>query len=898
MSRFVALRTTIVVLLFAMSATSAASAQSGPGDAGVFTTRLRNGLRVVVVEDRAAPVVQTGMWYGFGSLQETPGKTGLAHALEHMMFRGTPEISAGGLDDIVARLGAQMNGETNYDYTQFYFEMPADKLDVALAIEADRMQNAALRASDWAIERNAVLNEIDGDASSPFFDLLARVRAAAFPGQPAGRTPLGSRNDVAGATVADIATYYREWYAPNNATLVIAGDVDRATAFAKAERYFGSIPAKKLPSWTEPNPRPGAPATVEAEFPFPFEILDLAYAIPGDTQPGEPAISTLATLIENQRSPFYRALVESNIALAIEANADTQLRGGLLHIFIVLNPGHHSAQAQTAFDAALDSVLRDGFDPELVEAAKRLTIAERIFSADSIDGAGDLAGYTYGIVHEKISDEDSRLAALTAQELLVATRTYLRRPTVVGRLSPNDSPPRGSSQKSSAEASDDFSKRVPNGPIVEPHWIAKAVQTPTGERSTLAPVEFTLSNGLRVILQRKSDRPTVVINGTIDSSPAFEPTGREGISRLASSAADYGSSRYPFELRHQTTDEMGAFIQTGESFSAQAESRDFERVVDILADGEAHPAFAEPWLGIERSQLANSLQSESQISGVMVNRAYDRLLLAGGDPALRQATPQSVASISREDLLAYAAEYWRPDLTTVAVVGDLSPQRVRAALEASFGSWPLGGPRPDPRLMPMPPASSGHDYIGTAANQVFIRLGQPAISRSSQDYDTFAVLNQILGGSGAFESRLWQELRQKRGLVYSVNSSLESDADRGDLRVELNASPQRVVEAVALVREELRRLQEQPVSATELQEAKVRLVSNALLDEASSSGQAKQLLDIAVNGLPLDYYRTLNERFARITAADVQRVARAYLRPESLVEVYAGPSGPWAFHAL
>lgn len=894
----IVIRTALAAIALALVATAAAPAQTGPGDAGIYTTTLRNGLRVVVVEDRAAPVVQTSVWYGFGSLQETPGKTGLAHALEHMMFRGTNDISAGGLDDIVARLGAQMNGQTNYDYTEFYFEMPADKLDVALGIEADRMAHAALRASDWAIERNAVLNEIDGDASSPFFNLLARVRAAAFPGQPAGRTPLGNRSDVARATVADIARYYREWYAPNNATLVIAGDVDRATAFAKAQRFFGAIPAKQLPAWTEANPRPAAPTSVEAEFPFPFEVLDLAYAIPGDTQHGEPEISTLSTLIENQRSPFYKALVESNIALAIEANADTQLKGGLLHIFLILNPGHSASEAQSAFTATLDSVLKNGFDPDLVLAAKRMTIAERLYEADSIDGIGDLAGYTYGVVRERLSDEDSRLAAITGDDLLAATRKYLSRPTVVGHLSPNASPPRGNSQKSSAEASDDFSKRVPNGPVVEPHWIAKAVAEPTTARSPLAPVAFTLSNGLRVIVQRKPDRPTVVIRGAIDGSPAFEPPGKEGIIRLASGAADYGSASYSFEQRRKATDEMGAFVTTGQEFSAQAQSRDFERVVAILADGEAHPSFADPWLSVERSQLANSLQSEAAISGVLIDRAYNRLLLAGNDPTLRQPTPQSVTEITRADLLAYTAAYWRPDLTTIAVVGDVTPERVRSAFEASFGTWSASGTTPNARLMAIPPATSGHDYIGTAANQVYIRLGQPAISRENADYDTFAVLNQILGGNGAFESRLWQELRQKRGLVYSVDSSLQADADRGDLRVELNASPERVVEAVAFVRQELRQLQNAPVSATELQEAKVRLVSNALLDEASSTGQAKQLLDIEVNHLPLDYYRTLNERFAQITAADVQRVARTYLKPGNLVEVYAGPSGPWAEHTL
>ncbi len=888
----------IIALILAAAVPQLARAQSGPGDAGIFTTTLSNGLRVVVVEDRAAPVVQTGVWYDFGSLQETPGKTGLAHALEHMMFRGTPEISSGGLDDIVARLGSRMNAETNYDYTHFYFQMPADKLDVALAVDADRMVHASLRAADWAIERNAVLNEIDGDASSPFFNLLARVRAAAFPGQPSGRTPLGERRDVENAGVSDIARYYHEWYAPNNATLVVAGDVAHAAVFAKAQRYFGGIPSRKLPARSKLDPVASHGKTVEAQFPFPFEILDLAYAIPGDTQQGEPAISTLSTLLENQRSPFYQTLVQSNIALAIEANADTQLRGGLLHVFIVLNPGKTGAEAQTVFQSTLDSILQNGFSPELVEAAKRLTLAERLYAADSIGGMGDLVGYTYGIVGEKIASEDSRLARLTAGDLQAATRKYLSRPTVVGHLTPNESPPHGNSQKSSAAASDDFSKRVPNGPIVVPAWIGRAVRTPTTARSVLAPASFTLANGLRVLVQVKRDHPTFVLRGQIASSPAFEPPGKQGIMRLASAVADYGSEQYSFDQRRQATDEMGAFVETGEAFSAQGETRDFERIVQIVANGEAHPSFAEPWLSIERSQTANSLQSEANISGVMIDRAYDRLLLASDDPSLRQPTAPSVAGITRADLAAYTAAYWRPDLTTIAVVGDVSPQRVRAALESALGGWSAAGRRPDPHLMAMPPAASGHDYIGTAANQVYIRLGQPAIARSNKDYDTFLVLNQILGGSGAFESRLWQELRQKRGLVYSVSSSLDADADRGDFRVELNASPQRVVEAVALVRRQLALLQRQPVSTTELAEAKARLVGNALLDEASSTGQAKQLLDIVVNGLPLDYYRTLNERFGRITAADVQRVAQAYLRPGQLVEVYAGPSGPWSRHAI
>ncbi len=887
----------LIVCLFAVFVPASGAAQDtgGPGDAGIYTTTLQNGLRIVVVEDHAAPVVQTAVWYHFGALDETTGKTGLAHALEHMMFRGTEDMSAGGLDDIVARLGAQMNGETSYDQTHFFFVMPADKLDVGLQIEADRMHNLALRQSDWNIERGAVLNELEGDDSSPFFSLLSHVRAAAYPGQPEGRTPIGLSSDVEHATVADIATYYHEWYAPNNATVVVAGDVNHTTVFDHARRYFAAIPSKKLPEHGSMHPVPiSHTVTVESNLPFPFEILDMAYAVPGDAEKGEPEISTLVQLIGNQLSPFYQALVQSNVALAIEAEQDTQLHGGLFNVFIVLNPGHTSAEAQQIFQATMDGVIKNGFSPDLLQASKRLTIADRLYSGDSITGMGDLVGYTYGIVNERITDEDNRLAAITGQSLLDVTSKYLKTPTVIGILRTKTESTKGNSEKSDATASDDFSKRVPNGPITVPPAIAAALRTPTQTRSKLDPTEFTLSNGMKVLVQEKHDRPTFILQGEIRSSAAFTPSGKEGIARLASAAADYGSANYPFAQRRRAIDMMGAVVHTGSDFSARGLVRDFSSIVSILADGEEHPTFGPPWFDLERSQLSNSLQSESTISGVMVDRAYARLLASPRDPSLRTPSSLSVNGITQQDALNYAAQYWRPDLTTIAVVGDVTPDQVRSVFEKAFGTWKADGPTPDARQLAYPAARSGHDYIGTQASQVYVRLGQPAVARENPDYPALLVLNQILGASGAFESRLWQELRQKRGLVYSVNSGVYAGRDRGDFRIELDATPSRVPEAVKFVRSELRRLQTEPVSATELQEAKLRLVSNALLDEASADGQVGQLLDIGTNGLPLDYYRTLNDRFAGITSADIERVAKTYLVPDRLVEIYAGPPGPWA----
>ncbi|HVA28994.1 MAG TPA: insulinase family protein, partial [Candidatus Baltobacteraceae bacterium] len=591
-------------LALACAAIPASAADvGGPGDAGIYTTTLANGLQVVAIEDHTAPVVETAMWYRFGSLDEVPGKTGLAHALEHMMFRGTKNVSAGGLDDIVARLGAQMNGETTYDYTQFYLVMPADKLDVALYVESDRLAHALIAQSGWQIERGAVLNELEGDEGSPIFNLLSHVRAAAYPGQPNGRTPTGLIADVRAAKASDIAWYYHRWYAPNNATLVVAGDIDHAAVFAKAQRYFGSIARKNLPAKPQTDPIPVShTVTVESDLPFPFTIVDLAYAVPGDTEAGEPEISTLDALVGNQLSPFYQALVQSNVALAVETQEDTQLKGGLFHVFIVLNPGHTTTEAQQIFQSTMDNVLASGYNSDLVAAAKNLEIADRLYAADSVTSLADLAGYTYGIVRERLSDEDARIAAITPQSLLAVTKKYLSRPTVIGLLTTDAQPQRQSSNKSSAAISDDFSKRVPSGPIVMPAAIRAAIATPTTSRSKLDPVAFTLPNGIRVIVQEKRDRKTFTLQGSIASSPAFVPAGKEGLSRLASSVANYGSANYPFTQRRRAIDMMGAVVNNGAKFGARGQARDFSTIVKILADGEVHPSFSEPWLSLEREQ--------------------------------------------------------------------------------------------------------------------------------------------------------------------------------------------------------------------------------------------------------------------------------------------------------
>jgi len=227
-----------------------ASAQTAPPSAAPLAQvrTLPNGMRVVVLEDHAAPVVHVHTFYRFGALDETPGKTGLAHALEHMMFRGTRTLSSAGLDDMNARFGADLNAQTQNEQTHYYFVVPSDRADTLIRVEADRMRNLKLDAKDWAVEKGAVLQEYAQDYSNPIFQLLFGTAEKVYPGSRLGATALGLKADIEKATVADLRRYYDAWYHPNNATLVVTGDVRAADIFASAKKWFGPIPSVKLPA--------------------------------------------------------------------------------------------------------------------------------------------------------------------------------------------------------------------------------------------------------------------------------------------------------------------------------------------------------------------------------------------------------------------------------------------------------------------------------------------------------------------------------------------------------------------------------------------------------------------------------------------------------------------------
>lgn len=872
---------------------SPAPVASAAAPPAVATRTLANGLRVVVVEDHAAAVVQTAMWYRFGSLDETPGRTGLAHGLEHMMFRGTSAVSGGGLDDVAARLGATVNANTAEDYTHYYTVLPADKVELAIRLEADRMRGLLLRQPDWALEKGAVLSEIDNDVSAPVFRLTSAVRANLWAGSAYAHGALGVRSDVVRSTAADLRRYYDAWYGPRDATLVVTGDVSSDAVFAAAERWFGPIAARDERSPAVPPVPASAPrrsVTMTGE--YPYAVVDLGYRIPGDLDADAGPTQLFASIVNNERSAFYGALVASKLAIGYTAYPDTALHAGMFHVLLYVTPGVKPEDARAAYDSALARVRARGVDRDLLNAAKTAFARQAVYARDSIAGLGDRYGYAYGVEGHDPAADDALVSAIDPAAMNAAVATWFAAPQVVGVLRPRVARPGAApGAPPSSGASDDFSKRAPTGPIVLAPWVRDALREPPRIASHVDPRAFALPNGLRLYVQPVRTNPTVFVSGSIELSPSFDPPNRTGLGGIASSLVGYGSANYDFDAQRKLADALGADVQLGASFSAHGLAPDLDKLLGVLADGVRRPAFPDKYVALLKAQEIASISQRNASPDYRADRVFSSLLYAPGDPALREETIASVSAIDPPSLRAYAARYFRPDRTTIVVAGDVDSDAVRAAVERAFGTWANAGPRPSVHAPPLPAARSATRYVTAERDSVSVRMGEPAIARSSPDFYAFNLLNGILGAGGSFDTRLMHEIRERRGLVYSVSSSLAVTRERGLFEVDLSASPRNVASAVALARAEVRRMTREPVTAGEIARAKQKLIATTLVGEESTSAILDRVDNIARFNLPPNYYATLSQRYGDLDAARLLDVAKRHLKPDAFVTVYEGPAG-------
>ena len=855
----------------------------------VVRATLSNGLRVVVVPNRLAPVVTTELNYLAGSADAPPGFPGTAHALEHMMFRGSDGLDRDQLSELGALLGGSYNADTTETVTQYIYTVPADDLDVALRIEALRMHGLSLKQADWEQERGAIEQEVSRDLSSPLYTFLARTQSILFHQTPYEHDALGDRVSFDKTDAALLRQFYETWYAPNNAILVIAGDVDPAAALERVKAAFGAIPRRNVPPHQPVRVQPEPPRTLNLETNFPMGVVALAYPMPGLRARDFAAADILSDVLGSERGALY-GLVPAGKALLAQFSFQAKPDAGFGLAIAAFPTGTDPAPLLAEVRRIIANAAQNGVPASLIEAARRQELAQIAFRGNSISGLAE--SWSNALAFEGSTSPDDvakAYAAVTVGDVNRLARQLLDPDhAVTAILTPRAS---GKPAASAGFGGSESFGGAPDHPVTLPDWAATALATPHLPDPGDAPEVSILPNGLRLIVQPEHVSHTVSVYGEVRQVPAMqEPKGQEGIAALTRDLFDYGTLSHDRIAFREAVDALAARLQAGTSFSLRVLTPEFADGMHLLAENELHPAFPAEAFTVARAQLAEGLAGRLGTPAYRVSLALKHAVAPDGDPTLRQPGPKSVMALRPEDVRVFYAAAYRPDLTTIVVIGDVTAEQARRVVEDSFGAWHAEGPTPAIDLPPVGPNKpSVAEIADDSARQDSVTLVETlGVPVDSPDRYALLLGNTVLGSG--FSSRLYQALRIRSGYVYSVGSDMEWSRTRADYALSFGADPVNAERARKLAVQSLRDLQIAPVGEGELTRAKAELLRRLPMLRASVGGIAGQYLRLIDQGRPLDSARRAAEQYLTISAGDIQRAFAKWIRPDDLAQVTRGPA--------
>lgn len=876
-----------MALLLGTMGVRPALAQSN--DANVTRATLDNGLRVVIVRDTLAPVVTTEMNYLAGSDEVPNGFPGTAHAVEHMMFRGSPGLSKDQLLAIASDMGGNFNADTTHGVTQYYFTVPAQDLNVALHVAALRMRGVTMSEADWSKERGAIEQEVSADNSNPGYKFEEQLFAHMFAGTPYAHDALGTRPSFDKTTAADLKKFHDTWYAPNNAILVIAGDVDAASTLKQVKALFGDIPKKALPARPTFDFKPVQARTVKLPSDYPVGITAIAWRMPGLRDKDYATALVLSGALASKRGKLFEMGLTGK-ALFGGFGVGFMPHAGIGFAEAAFPRGSDAQKVLGDMQAIIAEAVNKGVPAELVEAAKNTAIADLEYKKNSVSGLANAWSEALAF-RDGESPDDVRAAieAVTPEEVnALARRIFDPAHAITAILTPTSSG-KPSSGKGFGGAESFGGK--PRGAVTLPEWARTDFARLTLPDLKTDPSSFTLANGLRVIVQPESVSKTVEVYGAVKTNQDLQaPKDQEGVAEILNSLFDFGTTGMNRLQFQAALDALSAHESAGSSFSLKVPSANFAKGMQLLAANELHPDMPAQAFAVMQRNEAGAVAGEIQSPGFLNSIHMLEALYPVGDPDLRHPTPESVTGLKLDDVKNYYAQTFRPDMTTIVIVGDVTPADARKVVDAAFGNWKAAGPKPDVDYPAVPANEPGQFHTpDSSAVQDSVTMSE-TIPMDTDSPDRFAMDlgNQILGGG--FDSRLMRDLRVDGALVYGVSSGITLHKHRGTFNVNYGCDPDKVAKARAMVIRDIGRMRATPVTGAELHAAKGKALREVALGQSSFGSIALNFLDLAMQGKPLDSDAVAAKKVMAMTAAQIQAVFKDDLRPDGFVTAVKGPA--------
>ena len=861
-------------------------------DAGTARATLPNGMRVVIIRNSLAPVVTVQTNFIVGGDETPEGFPGMAHAEEHMAFRGCTGMTADQTAAIYAQMGGENNADTQQNITQYYATVPSADLDVALEAQAACLRGADNTQEEWAKERGAIEQEVARDLSNPTYKFIDRMNGDMFAGTPYAHDPLGTKESFDKTTSEMLQEFYKKWYTPANAILVIVGDVDPAATMAKITEMYGKIPSHELPKRPAIQLTPVKTESFTLDSNLPYTLGFIAYRLPGTDSPDYAATQILSDVLSSQRADLY-GMVPAGKALATEFGMAEEYPMASVGFGVVALPAAADAAAGiTEMRGILEAYAAKGVPEELVDAAKRSEVAAAEFQRNSIPGLANVWSSALAAEGRTSPDEDvEALKKVTLADVNRVAKQYLTAAnSVTATLKPM---PTGQPVSAKGFGGAEEVTSAPTKPVVLPEWAASALdklKVPTDYAQV--SLDTTLANGIRLIVKTDPISPTVTVIGSVKHNADLQTAaGMDGVAEVLDGLYSYGTQTMDRLAYQKALDDIAANESAGYGFSVVVLKEHFSRGVELLADNELHPALPAPAFAVVKQQTSEFVEGNLKSPEYKTSRALDLGLLPAGDPSLRETTPGTLAKVTLEDVKKYHASTVRPDLTTIVVIGDVKPEEAKAVIEKWFGDWKAVGPKPETTLPAVPVnKASAANVADPQAVQDSVTLGlQLNLNRFDPDYYPIQLGDHVLGG-GFYATRLYHDLRQVAGYVYFVNVGVAASKTRATYTVEYGCNAENVSKARALVQRDLNQMRTQNVTDGELHQAKALLLRQIPLSESSEEAVAHGFLGRAEIGLPLDEPIRAAKKYYELSADQVRAAFFKLIRPEDFVQVVRGPA--------
>ncbi len=879
----------LLSLLFLLTACAPPLNAADPGN--VTRATLSNGLQVVIVRTALAPVVTVELNFKVGGDETPPGFPGSAHAEEHMAFRGCTGMTADQTAAIYAQLGGRDNADTQQNITQYFTTVPAADLDVALQAQAACLRGVDDSEEEWAHERGAIEQEVSRDLSNPTYKFVDRLNGDMFAGTPYAHDPLGTRASFDATTGAMLKDFYKKWYTPGNAILVIVGDVDPAATLAKVKQLYGDIANHPLPEHPAINLAPVKPETFTLDSNLPYVLGFIAYRMPGTDSPDYAASQIMADILASQRADVYGMVPAGKALYATFGIAESYPKASVGYGEIALPAGADAAGPINEMRQIVEGYAQKGLPQDLFDAAKRAEIASAEFQRNSIPGLASVWSEALAAEGRNSPEDDIQaIRTVTLADVNRVAKQYLvSSNSITATLKPS---PSGEAVAAKGFGGEEKVTSAPTKPVVLPAWAMGALSQLKVPADYIVASDTTLPNGVRLIVKTDHTSPTVTVVGAVKNNSDLQtPKGQEGVSDVLDGLYSYGTQTLDRLAFQKALDDIAANETAGFDFSVQVLKENFSRGVELLADNELHPALPAEAFSVVKDQTIQFVAGNLKSPGYRTSRALDIALLPPGDPVLREATPATLGTVTLDDVKHYHAVTVRPDLTTIVVIGDTTPEEAKTVITKWFGDWKAEGPKPETTLaaIPVNQASAANVPDPQAVQDSVILAQQLNLNRFDPDYYPLQLGNHVLGG-GFYATRLYHDLRQVSGYVYNVDVSMEASKTRASYTVTYGCDPDKVSKARALVQRDLDQMRTQDVTPDELHLAKAMLLRSIPLGESSEEGVAQGLLHRAVIGLPLDEPIVAAKKYFELNADQIKAAFARHLRLDDFVQVVRGPA--------